>query len=129
MIKYLVYIPTGEFKEGGPLEPQRPILSVVNNITTYDPDYDVVVVTRLPDLRTEKWNGSDIVTRSQAELDAYDNTQKDLRADSIDMNAALQAIAQLDFEERQKLQVKVGLVLRTAAECKARLKSIYKSLL
>lgn len=135
VIKAVVHVSSGEFKnkqelfECGPFEPQRPALSVVNGVTNYDSDYDVVVVPRIPDPRTEKWNGNAIVAKSQAEIDAYDDAQKDIKANNIDIDAALQAVAQLDYEERQKLQVRAGQTLRTPAECKARVKAIYRSLL
>ena len=82
ILKTVVHLPTGEFKnarglfECGPFEPQRPILSVTNDVTTYDPDYDVVVVSRIPDPRTEKYDGTpEPAAKSQQEIDAYDLTQ------------------------------------------------------
>ena len=82
IVKSLYRISTGEFKnkqglfECGPFEPQRPVLSVSpEGITTYDPDYDVVVVTRFPDPRTERWDGSAIVSKTDIELAAYDAAQ------------------------------------------------------
>lgn len=54
---------------------------------------------------------------------------KDRIAELIDTDLLIQAVAQLDYEERQKLQVKAGQTLRTPAECKARAKVIYRSLL
>jgi len=50
-------------------------------------------------------------------------------ANSVDGNLLMQAVAQLDYEERQKLQVKAGQTLLTPAECKARIKAIYRGLL
>lgn len=50
-------------------------------------------------------------------------------AESIDSNALIQAVARVDFEERQKLQLKTGQTLLTAAETKARVKVIYRGLL
>lgn len=76
--KTVVHVPTGEFKntqglfECGPFEPQRPMLSVINGITNYDPDYDVVVVESIPDPRSQKWGGSAVIAKTQAEIDAYD---------------------------------------------------------
>lgn len=57
------------------------------------------------------------------------STQKDRIAATIDGNVLIQAVAQLDFEERQKLQVSPGQTLLTAAQCKARVRVIYRSLL
>src|SRR3990167_4406497 len=43
MLKTIVHVPTGEFRspnggfDCGPFEPQRQVLSVVNGVTTYDP--------------------------------------------------------------------------------------------
>lgn len=50
-------------------------------------------------------------------------------ASLADADPLLQALAQLDFEERQKLTVRAGQTLLTAAQCRARLKTIYQSLL
>ena len=83
VIKAVVYVPTGEFKnkagkhEFGPFEPQRPVLSVdAEGLTIYDPDYDVVVVSRKPVPRTEKYDGTpEPAAKSQQEIDAYDLTQ------------------------------------------------------
>lgn len=62
---------------------------------------------------------------SQAAIDA----EKAAFAAAIDANPLIQAVAQLDFEERQKLVVINGQTLRTAAQCKARVRAIYQSLL
>ena len=70
--KAVVHLPTGAFGDRGATEPQHPVLSITNGITTYDPDYEVVVVPRMPDQRTEKWNGSAIVAKSAQEIAAYD---------------------------------------------------------
>ena len=77
IIKALVYTPTGEFRGAGSIEPSRPILSVVNGITTYDPDYAVVTLPgdAMPTPRTQKWNGSAVVAKTQAEIAAYDAAQ------------------------------------------------------
>ena len=73
---------------------------------------------------------------AQATIDAFNATdpsvvdaEKTLVSKQLDTMYALQAIAQLDYEERQKLVVIVGQTLRTAQECKDRVKAIYKSLL
>lgn len=50
-------------------------------------------------------------------------------AAAIDADLLIQAVAQVDFEERQKLTVKAGQALLTAAQTKARVKAIYLSLL
>lgn len=84
MIKTLLHVPTGEFKnkqglfEGGPFEPSCPVLSVTNDITTYDPDYAVVVVPSMPNPRTQKWNGSAVVDKTAEELATYDASQPKL---------------------------------------------------
>ena len=119
---YAVNQATGEFVYGGHPAPYdvEPGLS---------PDQIRVVTNRAVDKRTEKWGGSAIISKSAAEITAYDDAIKEQRALRIDVDAALQAVAQLDFEERQKLQVKNGETLRTAAECKARIRLIYRSLI
>lgn len=85
---------------------------------------------RWPDPRLHRVN-SPTSTRpaTVAEQSAYDSAVRDTQANDADTNALVQAVAQLDFEERQKLTVKTGQTLRTAAECKARVKAIYRSLL
>lgn len=120
MNRWLIHTATGEFKEGGSYEPTPP-----------DAAHSVVTVPdeARPDPRSQKWNGSAVVAKSAGEIAAYDDATKTARAGAIDDEAALQAVAQLDFEERQKLTVKNGQTLLTAAQCKARLKAIYKSLL
>lgn len=62
---------------------------------------------------------------SQTALDA----EKAEMAAALDNNALIQAVARLDFEERQKLTVKAGQTLLTAAETKARIRTIYQGLL
>lgn len=102
MIKTVVHLPSGEFKnkqgqsECGPFEPSLPALSVVNGVTTYDPDYAIVVVPRMPDPRIEKWNGSAIVAKTQGVIDAYDaakladhSTRKSLDPDILAMLATI----------------------------------------
>lgn len=62
---------------------------------------------------------------SQAAIDA----EKAEFAAALDSNPLVQAIALLDFEERQKFTVQAGQTLRTLAQCKARIKAVYSSLL
>ena len=76
-LKTIIHIPSGEFKDKtgysacGPFEPNRPILSTSpQGVDTIDPDYAIVVVPRIPDPLTEKWDGSAIVAKTQAERDA-----------------------------------------------------------
>lgn len=82
MIKAIVHLPSGEFRskngglDCGPNEPQRPVLSVVDGVTTYDPDYDVVVVSAIPNPRTQKWNGSAVVTKTAQEITNYNTAEK-----------------------------------------------------
>lgn len=66
---------------------------------------------------------------TEAEIAAYDAACQDAKAAEIDTDLLIQAAAQLDYEERQKLMVKVGETLRTPAECTARIKAIYRRLL
>ena len=97
IIKAVIHVPTGEFKgkhgnfECGPFEPQRPILSI-GPPTVYDPDYDVVVVPRFPEPRTEKWKGGAVVTKTQAEIDAYDAAQLAQQADSESLTPSVLAM-------------------------------------
>jgi hypothetical protein len=56
-------------------------------------------------------------------------SEKAAQAASADTDLLLQAVAQVDFEERQKLTVKAGQTLLTAAQCKARIRAVYQSLL
>lgn len=69
------------------------------------------------------------VTDYAANTAAILAAEHDACAALIDDNALIQAVAMLDFEERQKLQVKAGQTLRTPAECKARIRAIYRALL
>lgn len=62
---------------------------------------------------------------SQAAIDA----EKAEFAAALDNNPLIQAVAMLDFEERQKVVVQSGQTLRTLAQCKQRVKAIYQSLL
>lgn len=83
-----------------------------------------------PDARTQRVSSPTAVRAATGtEQDAYDSAARDEQSKNADDNALIQAVAQLDFEERQKLQVKAGQTLRTAAECKARVKAIYRTLL
>lgn len=81
VIKAIVHVPTGEFKnkqglsEAGPFEPSRPLLSA----DMYDPDYDVVIVPRMPDPRTERWDGTAIVAKTAQDINAYDVAQRTTR--------------------------------------------------
>jgi hypothetical protein len=85
--------------------------------------------------RIASWNAGKLGARpTQLELDAVTDAQadaalKDVQATDIDADLLIQAVAQLDYEERQKLTVINGQTLRTAAQCKARVKAIYRSLL
>jgi hypothetical protein len=97
-------------------------------------DYDVVEIPNniMPDFRLERCDLTSLTKRRLAtpsEITEYDDTQKSSRADSIDRDLLIQAIAQLDYEERQKLQVKASQTLLTPAQCKARVRAIYLSLL
>ena len=88
-----------------------------------------VVADRVPDGRTEKWSGMTWIAKSAQEIAAWDAARKDAVAAQLDTNLAVQALAQLDFEERQKLVVTSGKTLLTAQQCKARIRAIYRSLL
>ena len=70
-----------------------------------------------------------VAEANPADILALETSRKDSLALALDDNLLIQAVAQLDFEERQKLQVKPGQGLRTAAECKQRVRAIYRSLL
>lgn len=82
VMKAVVHVPTGEFKnKAGQFEchtgePHLPVLSVTNGVTTYDPDYDVVVVSRMPDPRTEKYGGTpEPAAKTEQDIATYDATQ------------------------------------------------------
>lgn len=89
------------------------------------------------------WRVSHLLSASQADRDLADSViagfsatdptvidaENTIAANQIDGNLLIQAVAQLDFEERQKLTVKAGQTLLTAAQARARVKAIYKSLL
>jgi len=62
---------------------------------------------------------------SQVAIDA----EKAARAARVDDDLLIQAVAMLDFEERQKLVVAAGQTLRTLQQCRARVRAIYLSLL
>jgi hypothetical protein len=90
-----------------------------------------ITVTRRPDPRTERADGTDpsgIRAASAPEIAAYDAERRDLLS-GRDTDLMLRAVAQLDFEERQKLVVEAGQTLRTQAQCLARVKAIYRALL
>ena len=91
--------------------------------------YTVVNISTIPDPRLEKWNGSAVVAKTRAEIDYYDAARKDSLVQAMDNNPLIQALAKLDYEERQKLQVKSGQKLRTPDECRTRLKELYIGLL
>lgn len=62
----IVRIATGEFLDTG---------GVPDGVTLAK-----VTVSRNPDARRERWNGADIVSKSQAKIDAYDTGQLDTMA-------------------------------------------------
>jgi hypothetical protein len=77
IIKKTIHTATGEFQVGGGFaEPELPALDSGPPVV-HDPDYSIVAWEgdRLPDPRTEKWNGSAVVNKSQAEVDEFDATQ------------------------------------------------------
>lgn len=83
-----------------------------------------------------EWHGPGIQPTSaeiQSAINDYTNNEltiiKDKEANNLDVDLKFRALAQLDYEERLKLQVKAGQTLRTPAECRLRLKEIYRSLL
>ena len=85
-----------------------------------------------PDPRLERYDSSLPSKRraaTLAEISFYDEAIKEAIAIKIDTDPLIQAVAQLDYEERQKLQVKNGQRLFTPSECKARIRAIYRSLL
>jgi hypothetical protein len=81
------------------------------------------------------WNTTRLGAQpTPAEIDAVTDAEaaaaiKDTQASAIDADLLIQAVAQLDYEERQKLTVKAGQTLLTPAQCRARVKAIYRSLL
>lgn len=98
-----------------------------------DAAYDVVSFPDAdphPDPRLQRYDpATGKRPATAAEIGAYDAERKDATAAWIDDDRLIQAVAQLDFEERQKLQVKAGQTLLTAAQCKARIRAIYRGLL
>lgn len=90
----------------------------------------VVEIARAP-LQTERYDASvksGIRPATTEELAAAESAAKDAKASqSFDLH--LRAVAQVDFEERQKLTVRQGQTLRTAQECVDRARAIYRSLL
>lgn len=97
VIKAVVYVPTGEFTnaegvpEFGYFEPQRPVLST-GPPTVYDPDYDVVVVPRIPDPETERWNGAAIEAKSAAAQQETARRNADVAALSAESLRVIDAI-------------------------------------
>lgn len=88
------------------------------------------------DKRTWTVDPKALQAQAQPIIDAFNPTDpatisagKDLDAAVIDADLMIRAVAQLDFEERQKLVVINGQTLRTAAQCFARVKAIYRGLL
>ena len=93
----------------------------------------VVTVSEVPSLRFSRYDATvagGIRAATAQEMTALLAEEKDARA-TVDhtANLMMRAVAQLDFEERQKLQVTAGQTLRTAQECLARVKAIYRNLL
>ena len=135
-IKAVVYIPTGEFRnkqslfECGYFDPIHPeLFPNLEGIALQDPDYDVVIVPRIPDPRTEKWADSVLTPKTDQEIAIYDSNIQEEKATKINSDLQIQAVAQLDYEERQKLQIKVGQKLLNPKECKDRVLAIYRSML
>lgn len=93
----------------------------------------VVTVATTPNPRLTRYDATaptGIRMATAPEMTAYDAAVKDLRSDAdLNTNKIIQAVARLDFEERQKLEVKVGQTLRTQQQCLDRIKAIYRSLL
>lgn len=85
--------------------------------------------------RIERWDVGTLGAQpTQSEIDAVSDAQaidaiRDAQAADIDDNLLIQAVAQFDFEERQKLTVKAGQTLLTAPQARARVRAIYRSLL
>lgn len=77
IIKAVVHVPTGEFKnkngafERGPFEPQRPIFSAGPPIE-YDPDYNVVVVPEGTTPRLHKWVNGARADKTAQEIATWD---------------------------------------------------------
>jgi len=64
--KHVIHTATGEFKFGGYYEPTLPQTGVdAENSPIYDPAYSIVTVPgeTMPDPRTEKWDGTGIVSK------------------------------------------------------------------
>lgn len=93
----------------------------------------VVTVATTPSPRLTRYDSTaptGIRMATAQEIAAYDAVLKDAKSDAdINTNKLIQAVARLDFEERQKLTVRAGQTLRTAPECLDRIKAIYRSLL
>lgn len=122
MVNARVRVATNEFIEAGGYEMPRPIDASIINIS----------LSEMPDVENERYDATSQTKRrlatQQEKLDSITNSRTN-QSNSIDIDPMIQAAIRLDFEERQKLQVKAGQTLKTAAECKARLKEIYQSLL
>lgn len=102
-----------------------------------------IVSLQLPSGDKATWIVTHLPTATQADrntvasvIAAFSETDpvviadaKDADAANIDDDLLIQAVARVDFEERQKLQVKAGQTLLTAPEVKARVKAIYRGLL
>ena len=96
-IKYVYLVATGEFLEGGYFEPgiNIPKPGGVEGETMPDPTKGIVVLDRHPDLRTEKWDGTKISLKVQAELDAWDDQEGEMQfANLLDINPLLAALVE-----------------------------------
>lgn len=134
MRRAIIHTATGEFRdEQGRclIEGRSQGWTAAGSTAPLDAAFSIVQIPDGVDLdsRTQKWNGSAVVSKTAAELTATVNAEKDARATQADTDLLIQAVATLDYEERQKLQVKAGQTLLTAAQCKARVKAIYRNLL
>lgn len=72
--KWVIHTTTGEFKFGGFYEPTVP-----------DAAHSIVIVPgeKMPDCKTQKWNGSAVVAKSQTEIEQAVSTEKDITAESL----------------------------------------------
>ena len=72
--RWIVRVADGELLEGGFTDPQHPLLPIAQQP---DPAFAIVTLPteRMPDQRTEKWNGSAVVSKSPDEIAAYDLAQ------------------------------------------------------
>lgn len=109
---------------------ERAGVSVVGVSIGSESDKATWVVTHLPTAtQADRDTAASVIAGFSATDPAVLDAEHTLDANAIDSNLLIQAVAQLDFEERQKLTVKAGSTLLTAAQAKARVKAIYKSLL